>query len=110
MNMNMEKMPSSEKPELEVFRDELQELKEKEAKELKEKEIGSVHLTEVFPNDLDSHDMDVWDKFKNKELTKEVFDVYRRDAEKDSSRYFFAAFVANKVINWEKYHSEENND
>jgi len=108
--MNMEKIPSSENIGLEAFRSEIQKIKEDEARELKEEGVGSIHLTEVFSDELDSEDMDIWSKFKNKDLTKEVFDTYRKESEKDSSRYFFAAFVANKVMNWELYHSEENND
>lgn len=93
---------AQEREALDNFHREIKELKEKEEKG----ELKTVHLKNVNPEELGFEDMEMWKKYKNKKITRDEVDDYRKKiwqektANKEEipeSKLQFEAFLANKA-------------
>lgn len=82
--------------DLEIFKKEMQNLKEQEEKG----EVTTGHFMEINVSHLTSEDMEVWRRFKREgNLPGEFFFEYRESVKVtgDHSRQEFVAFLANKL-------------
>jgi hypothetical protein len=116
--LNFESEPKKElspKEKLEIFRSEIQSLKDLEmAKKIeweKRSEKGmsyDAHFDSIAPSELNSRDMGIYDKFKNKTIIRDEMVRYREEIiEKMKSkeisvllkdpRYNFYMFLINKI-------------
>jgi len=100
---------------MEEFKKEIREIKEREEKG----ELTSVHLipTKDFPgldiSRLTEEDKRVWERFKQRKLTLEEYNKYRRGIPRGDNRTMFAAFLGNKFgaqINKEQIEEMEKKD
>lgn len=87
---------------MENFYSEIQELKEKEEKG----ELKTVHLKNINATELTAEDMEMWEKYKNKKITRDDVDDYKEKLWRESlankekipeSRRQFEAFLGNKA-------------
>lgn len=89
-----------EKSPLELFREEIQRLKEEEEAARREGH-ATVHLIHVNPQELTEEDRELWERLKSGALSLSEFRTCQKQRASENrrpgdSRFDFIAFIANK--------------
>jgi len=92
--------------ESEGLKKEIEEIKNSEMIKKEEGESSDPHWSEIETKDLISEDLVIYEKYKNKTLTRKEFSAYIEKIlkQENSSRRTFSEWLSNKVtvLFWER--------
>ena len=102
-NLIMEKIEDLKNEEIdyEVLHQEIADLISAEIKKKEEGQRYDRHLLKIDTKGLAPRDLEIFKKFKTKELTKEEFLKYQKDIEEADSSATLMGWIATKVVSSE---------